>query len=247
MSTPKILTLDLETSPLLVYTWGLWQQNVAINQIVDPTRVISWAAKWHDKAQVLFGSEHHHGAEEMIQRIYNLVDEADVVVHFNGGTFDMPHLRREFSIRGFAPYSPAQEIDLLKVVKNRFRFPSNKLDYVSRQFGLGGKVSHTGFDLWKKCLQGDDQAWSLMRKYNKGDVIVTEQLYDKLRPFIKNHPHMGLYSHEDCCQSCGGTDLERRGYAYTPTAVFQRYRCRACGLWSRSGKSVDRVDARGVA
>lgn len=30
---PKILLLDIETSPLLSYTWGIWQQDVPLNMI----------------------------------------------------------------------------------------------------------------------------------------------------------------------------------------------------------------------
>lgn len=247
MSSPKILTFDVETSPIKAYVWGLWKQNIAINQIVEPTRVISWAAKWHGDKKIHFMSTHHNGTIEMLQGIWDLLNEADIVVHFNGATFDMPHLNREFATEGFPQYAPVQEIDLLKVVKSRFRFPSNKLDYVSRQFALAGKVSHTGFQLWVDCMNGDDRAWALMRKYNKGDVLVTEQLYDKLRPYAKAHPHMGLWSGEDCCANCGGTDLEKRGFAYTSVSSFQRYKCRACGRWSRGAKSAARADARGVA
>jgi uncharacterized protein len=245
--TPKILTLDIETSPLQVYTWGLWQQNISIGQIIEPTRMLSWAAKWHGKKPVLFASEYHDGAKTMVKQIHALLDEADVVVHFNGGTFDMPHLRREFALLNLPPYSPVQEIDLLKIVKNRFRFPSNKLDYVTKQFDLDHKLGHTGFSLWRDCLAGDDKAWSLMRKYNKQDVVITEQLYDKLRPYMVRHPHMGLFSGEDCCSRCGSTDLAPQGFAYTALATYQRYKCRNCKSWSRGGKAVEGAGARGVA
>jgi hypothetical protein len=141
-----------------------------------------------------------------------------------------------------------QEIDLLEVVKGNFRFISNKLQHVSTQLGLAGKVEHTGFELWKDCMAGDAKAWALMKKYNSGDVTLTEELYDRLRPWIRNHPHMGLYSgEEEVCSRCGSDDLERRGFTFTAVSKFQRFRCKGCGSWSRGKYAVDRVDARGVA
>lgn len=247
MTGPKILTLDIETSPLKVYTWGLFKQNIGINQIIDPTRVICWAAKWHDKPSVIFRSEFHDGQEAMLDKINELINEADIVVHFNGGTFDMPHLRRELSLAGYPPYSPVQEVDLLRVVKNRFRFPSNKLDYVSQAFGLDGKLSHTGFDLWRDCLDGDEKAWNLMRRYNKQDVVLTEQLYDVLRPYIPNHPNMGLFLGEDVCTNCGSDKLERRGYRRTLSRTYQRYLCLDCGKWMQSTRSVDGSGFKAIA
>jgi hypothetical protein len=141
-----------------------------------------------------------------------------------------------------------QEIDLLRVAKTRFRFTSNKLDYITQYLGLPGKVKHSGHSLWVQCMAGDRQAWGMMRRYNKADVVITEQLYDRLRQWTKAQPHAGLYSGEtDCCARCGSTDLVRRGFAYTPLASFQQFRCRNCGSWSRSAKAQARVDMRGTA
>ncbi len=244
----KILTLDIETSPALADVWSLWKQNVSLSQLRAVTKVISFAAKWHGKPRVEFHSDYHDGHDEMVLQAHRLWDDADVVVHFNGRTFDMPHLRREFLLAGLTPPSPVQEIDLLQVVKRNFRFQSNKLQHVSTQLGLSGKVQHEGHELWVKCMAGDAAAWSRMRRYNKGDVVLTEQLYDRLVPWISNHPHRGLYVEEDfVCSNCGSDDLERRGYRYTAVSKFARFACRGCGKWSSSKHAVFRVDARGVA
>lgn len=246
-TSPRILTLDLESSPNIAHVWGLFKQSVSLNQLMESTRVISFAAKWYGKKEVLFYSEHHDGHEEMIRIAWTLIDQADVVVHFNGKTFDMPHLRREFLKLGLTPPSPVQEIDLLTVAKGRFRFTSNKLDYVSQYVGLEGKVSHQGHTLWVKCMAGDDKAWSEMRKYNKYDVVLTEQLYDILRPWITGHPHMGLFSGElHSCQRCGGSELTKQGFAYTLLGKFQQYRCAGCGSWSRGKTNLQMQDERGI-
>lgn len=247
--TPRILTLDIETSPGLADIWALWDQNVGLSQLREVTAVICFAAKFHGEDKVHFHSSFHDGHDEMIAAAHALLDEADIVVHFNGTSFDMPHLNREFILAGLPPYSPVAQVDLLKVVKSRFKFMSNKLAHVSTQLGLEGKLEHSGHELWVKCLAGDEDAWATMREYNVQDVVLTEQLYDRLRPWVKNHPHVGLFgvSEEDSCARCGGTDLEKRGFAYTPLGKFQQFQCRGCKSWSRGKKSLATVDVRGIA
>ena len=246
--TPRIVTLDIETSPALADVWALWDQNVSLSQLREVTAVISFAAKWHGEKHVEFRSDFHDGHEAMIRRAHELLDEADIVVHFNGSTFDMPHLNREFIQLGLPPYSPVAEIDLLRVVKSRFRFMTNKLQHVSTQLGLKGKLSHSGHEVWVACLAGDEKAWDTMRRYNKQDVVVTEELYDVLRPWIKTHPHMGLYGGEpECCPNCGSNDIQWRGVSRTVQGVYPRFQCKTCGKWGKSTKSIDRVTTRGIS
>lgn len=249
-ASPKILTLDIETSPNIVYRWGLYDQSpVSIEQIIEPQRVICWAAKWHDRSRVEFASEFHDGHEFMVGRARELMSEADIVVHYNGKRFDMPHLRTEFLLAELMPSAPVQEIDLYQVVKSRFRFPSNKLDYVARRLGVGGKVSHAGQALWTGCLAGDPKSWASMKRYNLNDVVIEEQVYDRVRPWITNHPNMALFIDGDdpTCPNCGLHELTKQGVRRTATTVYQRYQCNHCGAWSRGGKSLDRVDLRPAA
>lgn len=245
----RILTLDLETSPNVAHVWGLWQQNVSLSQLMESTEVISFAAKWHGAKPVHFSSIHHDDKPTMLQRAHDLLDEADAVVGWNHKSFDMKHLRREFAEAGLLPPSPWKDIDLLDVVKKNFRFPSNKLQYVSKTLGLKGKVQHSGHDLWVRCMAGDEKAWAVMRRYNKQDVVLTEQLYDKLRPWISNHPNVALYTEDleerSCPRGCSGIP-QRRGFATTGLGKYPRFQCQECGGWFRGKKAVGFVDLRGA-
>lgn len=239
----KILTLDIENRPNMAYVWGLFNQNISIGQVAEHAETFSFAAKWHHKKQVEFYSTFHHGKEEMVGQAHRLLDEADVVVGYNSKNFDLKHLNREIVLAELDKPSPYQQVDLLHVVRSQFRFTSNKLDYVAQQFGLGAKTSHSGFDLWLRCMQGDEKAWALMRKYNKQDVVLTEALYDRLRPWVPNHPSVPLHdgTEGDACRNCGGVDLRNEGYAYTSQSKFQRFQCRDCGRWGRATKAIARV------
>lgn len=248
----KLLTIDIETSPNVAHVWGLWQQNVSLNQLRESGQVICWAAKWYGKKGVEFRSDFHDGHEAQIQRAWELMSEADALIHFNGNSFDVPWLEAEFVTAGLEPPAPHVNIDLLRVVKKRFRFPSNKLQYVSTRLGLPGKVQHSGHDLWVRCLQGDEKAWNTMRRYNKQDVVLTEQLFDTLRPWITGLPNPALYGEDgepEAC-GCGNTQLQQRGYAYTTVSRYLRYQCvgdNGCGRWLRGGKRDKGVDLRGIS
>ena len=247
--SPKILTFDIETSPHLGWFFGLFKQNIGINQIKEPTRVISFSAKWYGSKNVMFFSEYHcaGGQEEMVRKAHSLMSQADILVGFNNKAFDTPHLNREFNKLGLAPPAPSQEVDLYLVAKRRFNFASNKLAYITQYLGLSGKLPNQGFDLWLKCLQGDPRAWGEMRRYNKRDVVTTEELYTKWLAWIPSHPHVGLYSERPGdCGVCGSDDVTWQGYATTKLGKFKRFQCKACGTWGRAKRAEGYAEGRPV-
>jgi len=235
----KILFLDLETSPNLAYVWGLWDQNVAITQLVDSTEVICFGARWYGQRKVHFSSVHHDGKATMLKAIHELLDDADAVVGWNSASFDMKHLRREFIENDMLPPSPTKDIDLLRTSRSQFKFPSNKLDYVAQKLGMGSKVKHSGFQLWVRCMAGEEKAWAEMKKYQIQDVNILIGLYEKFLPWIKNHPHRGLYDgRPEACPSCGSDRFHSRGTERSATAEYKKYQCQGCGKWARGTKNV---------
>jgi len=235
----KILLLDIETSPNTAHVWGLWQQNVSINQLQESSYVMCWAAKWLGEKEIFFDSVHQSSDKKMLKRIYTMINEADAVVHYNGTKFDMPTLNKEFLLNDMSPPAPYKQIDLLRTMRSNFRFPSNKLDYVAQRLGLGSKTGHEGHGLWVRCMNGDPNAWKIMEKYNKQDVVLLEKVYHKVLPWIKSHPNRNVYDGKDehLCPNCGSKAIQRRGTARTISGTYQRYQCTDCGTWSRSTKT----------
>ena len=180
----KILMLDIETTPLQVYTWGLWDQNIGINQIIKPTEMMCFGAKWQGKKTVTFKSVHHDGKKAMLEELHSMMEEADALVGWNSAAFDHKHIKREFLENKLSPPSVVKDLDLMSVVKANFKFPSNKLDYVAQALGVGSKVKHSGFQLWIDCMAGDDKAWREMKKYQIQDVVLLEELYRVLIPWL---------------------------------------------------------------
>lgn len=243
---PRILTLDIETSPHKGWFWGLYNQNIALSQVEEFTRVICFAAKWRDQKKVQWFSEFHHGHDGMVLEAFDLLNEADVVVTYNGDKFDLPHLNREFDEACLGRPAPYHSVDLYKAGKKHKRFASHKLAHILERLSLESKMQNSGFDLWKRCLAGDPKAWAEMRRYNKQDVVATEDLYLDWLPWLDGHPALTLYVDDTAplCPRCLKPELERRGYATTKLGKYQRYQCQACGTWSRGARRVEGVDVR---
>lgn len=242
----KILLIDIETAPHLVYAWGLFNQNIPTDRVVENGYTLCWAAKWYGEEGIMFQSIYEHGKEKMLQTVYHLIDEADAVIHYNGTKFDMPTLNQEFLLAGYAPPSPVKHIDLLKTARQRFRLPSNRLNYVCEYLGLGQKVKHKGMELWRDCMAGDAEAWDIMRKYNIMDVVLLEKVYEKLLPWISNHPNYGLFDDSSAmvCPNCGSHNLHKRGFYDTQTLRYQRYQCQDCRAWSKSRTTITPKEQR---
>ena len=245
----RTLLLDIETTPNLADVWSLWNNNVGLDQLRQSAELLCFSAKWlgAPKRDTQFWAN-RGDKRAVVQAAHGLLDEADAVCTWNGKRFDIPHLHREFLEGDLKPPAPFKQIDLCEVVKRQFRFPSNKLQYVSRQLGLSGKVGHEGHLLWVKCMAGDPAAWKRMERYNKQDVWLLEGLYDRLQPWVPGHPSWAAFEGDSSiCPRCGGTRLQRRGFAYTAQSCYQRYQCLNCGGWSRGTRRTDGVEIREVA
>ena len=230
----RILTIDIESKPLQVYTWGLWDQNIGITQIIEPGGMICFAAKWMGEKEVIFKSVHHDGYEAMVQSAWDLLSEADVIVTYNGIRYDVKRLNNEFMLNGLHPPKPYKHIDLMRANKQSFDLPSRKLDWLAQQSGVGKKEETGGFQLWLDCMAGDAKAWATMRRYNIQDVVVTEKAYLRILPWITGAPHQGMFTAQGgSCPYCGSTKLELDGITHTNVQSYRLFQCTKCKGWSR--------------
>ncbi len=231
----KILMLDIENTPITAYCWGLWKQNIGINQIVEDWSILSYAAKWIGEDNVYWDSTQKQDEGALLSSLWGLLDEADIVVAHNGDRFDMTKINAKMLEWDMPPYSPVRTVDTLKVARKRFRLTSNKLDYISKYLGFEGKMETGGMKLWIDCMAGKKAAWKTMIDYNIADVIELEHIYLKLLPWIDNHPNVGIHEKLDrpACPKCTSTNIQFRGYAITNVSKFRRFQCNSCGGWGR--------------
>jgi hypothetical protein len=232
----RTLLIDVETAPHIVAVWGLWDHgNIPLDRLKTPGYTLCWAAKWHGEREVMFDSI-LSGQRKMIVGIHKLMSEADAICHYNGNKFDVPTLSGEFLKAGLKPPPPSRQIDLLVTAKRKFRLASNKLDFVAQHLGLGAKLKHKGFELWTQCMAKDPKAFRQMEAYNKRDVVLLERVYDRLLPWISQHPNHS--EDHKCCPRCGSENFQARGYACTTASRYPRFQCTDCGGWFRGKRSV---------
>jgi len=246
---PYILILDIETAPMIGYIWGTYKQNVSPSQLIEGPCMISWAAKWlfdsTVKSDILTHDEAINRDDSRITlSAWQWINKADIIIAHNGDKFDLPFLNSRFVVHGCKPPQPYQTIDTLKVAKaNRwgFRFSSNKLDSICLDLGIPRKL-HTDFSLWSRSLNGEQDALDDMIKYNRNDVQILEEVYVKLRPFIKSHPNVGLYAESvgSSCGNCGSVNIEfdEGQFYFTTVGKYSSGRCTDCGAIVRTRVSA---------
>lgn len=244
----KVLVYDIETSPCIAYHWRRWKENIAEGQVIQNSYVLTWSAKWLGDDKVFSDSVHLHHSNygvpddfPVVQSLWKLLDEADIIIHHNGDNFDLPTMNSRFVYWGFQPPHPSKSIDTLKIAKKQFRFPSNALNSLARYLSLESEKIKTDFSLWGRCMEGDVSAYEEMVEYNMMDVEVLEQVYMKLRAFDTRHPNVALYTGVGgvACPCCGSPHLEpTHRHAYTAVSKFPTYRCTECGKVSRSRQSI---------
>lgn len=237
----KVLVFDIETAPITAHVWGLWENNVSLNQIVKDWHVLSWSAKWLGNQEILYKDQRKNknveDDTEILKGIWKLLDEADVVITQNGKSFDVKKLNARFALKGMKPPSSFRHIDICRVAKKHFGFSSHKLEYMTDKLCKKyKKLKHKkfqGHELWTQCLAGNLKAWKEMEKYNKYDVLSLEELYYILIPW-DNTINFDIYTNkeENICK-CGSKKFVKKGFYYTASSKYQRYQCIKCYAESR--------------
>lgn len=232
---PRVLIFDIESKPLLAYVWGLWDQNIGLPMIKENGGMICFAAKWTDSPEIFYFSDFKDGHQGMLDAIWNLLSEADIVVGYNSDRYDIRRINNEFLLAGMTPPKPYKSVDLMKINKVRFDLPSRKLDYLVQQTGNGAKLDTGGFELWIGCMADDPESWKRMEEYNIHDVIVTEAAYFTLLPWQTNPIHFGMFTGDShSCPYCGSLKLEAKGVNHSFVQTYDQFLCLECKGWSRS-------------
>lgn len=246
----RIVALDIETAPAVAFSFTGFKANIGIDQIIEHPRIIGFSYQWEGQKRVYWADEYHDGRSTMLDVLHSVLNEADVVITYNGKNFDIPWITGELIVEGYSPVSPFQHIDLYQILKSKTRFFSRKLDYAAIRILDDRKVSHTGFKLWRDCLIGSPEektkAWALMKKYGLKDTALLFPLYYKIQGWITTgHPNRALLDGlTDACPRCSSEHIQKRGFKYTNASKFQQYQCQSCGAWFHDGRRVETTLAR---
>jgi hypothetical protein len=214
--------------------------------------MLSWAAKWLGEKKVeckilpdypLY-KKNPEDDSALAKDLWKWFDEADIIIGHNLAQFDRTKSNTRFKKAGLLPPSPAKIIDTLKIAWKEFGFASNKLGDIANFLETEHRKIETDKRLQLRCMAGDMKAWRELKKYNIGDVFVSEDVYMDIRAWDSTHPNITLANPVNLqCPVCGHK-TERRGYRYLKSYIAWRYHClnKTCGKWS-SGKR-ERIDAQ---
>jgi len=241
--SPRVAVCDIESLPLISYNWAIWDQNIGLDQIIVDGCMLGWAGKFLNESEMysdILTSKEAKARDTLriTKSIWNFLSKADVVIGHNYSQYDVKYINTEFLRHGLPPLKYVI-VDTLVVAKQNFRFSSNKMKFLNEQLGIRNKIDNSGFNLWKGCDQGDEESLKTMLEYNIGDIGATEELFYKVRPYIRNF-NVALYNElsEPQCPTCGSTNLVKEGYYYTPAGKWDSIRCKDCNCMSRAKENL---------
>lgn len=235
----RILLLDIETSPLIGYSWGTYDTDII--EVIKDFEILCWTGKILGEKKIYQGSMQGKKSDKScVEELHKLLDTIDVVVAHNGDKFDTKKINARFIFYGLPPSQPYKTVDTLKEIKKIASFTSNKLDNLGELLGEGRKLK-TDFSLWKGCMDNDPKAFKRMLDYNKEDVLLLEKIYLRILPYMKSHPNWGIYENDICCPKCGSKHLQSRGYALNKSTRYRRFQCQSCGSWLRGSANEQKV------
>lgn len=243
MSGPRILFADIETAPIIMASWSMRSPEASAVYVLRDTYILMVSYKWAHETSVQTISlpdfprykRNRHDDKDLCRAVRRLLDQADIVVAHNGDSFDVKKINSRLITNGFAPPSPYKTIDTLKIARGSFKFDSNKLDNIGRYLKEGRKRPNTGAALWRSVVEdGSPKSWGEMRRYCKQDTALLASVYERVKPWAKNHPNLNLYDKArlaHACPTCKSTRVQRRGVIVKVATRRARFHCQDCGHW----------------
>lgn len=233
--TQRVLTLDIERIPGRARIWDQRTRFVPISAWTELPRTICVGYHWYGQRHPQLVAEWDDGRDTFVRAVWELLNLADVIVTFNGKKFDLPHLKGMFAEAKLPPPTPWRNIDLYTVAR-QFAFESKSLDHLARRLAVTGKRGRYDAAQAEAAVSGDERAQAALTRYCKADVRATVALYDELRPWIPNHPHIGNTSAETLtCPNCGSQQHETAGAYRAVVIEYAQYRCANCKTVFRAG------------
>jgi predicted RNA-binding Zn-ribbon protein involved in translation (DUF1610 family) len=253
---PRGLVYDIENTHMVVATFSLFKPIIPPENIINESSIICISYKWVGEEDVHTISvadsprkfkKNIHDDKAVVDKFLKVMRSADFYVAHNGDAFDAKIIGTRALTHGFPPLPKKPTVDTLKVARKVARFASNKLDYLGAVLGVGRKI-HTSNELWLRVLRGDIDAVHEMERYNVQDVLLLDNVYQLIRPYMNNHPNMNLFTSDEIniCPTCGSPNLKKEGVRHnvSRTAAKQTYSCKDCGSWCHSKLTKESVDVR---
>lgn len=232
------LYFDIEVAPNLGMFWEAgYKKNIGYENIIKERAIICICYKWEDEKEVSHLTwDDNQSDKAMLDAFIKIANEATEMIGHNGDRFDLAWVRTRCLYHKIEMLPSYITIDTLKVARSKFKFNSNKLDYIAKFLGVGKKIK-TDFNLWKNILLNNDEvAMAKMVKYCKMDVIILEKVHKQLATHMYPTTHYGVIFGQDreSCPECGSDDVIKYGNRVTVTGLRKQvFKCITCTKFHR--------------
>lgn len=253
---PKILFYDIESAPFLAYVWGCGDQYVRHPQLKkghDQPRVICITYCWNDNkpAQCIDWGYEEQDTKSVIQQFDEIIKQSDFSIGKNSDRFDTKMINAARMLSGLPglPQWTKYTDDLEKQMRRYFKLPSQSLDYISAQMGLGGKIKME-FQDWIDIVEKNDNGEKALRKmikYGKKDVTDTRTLWNKLSEHFDSKWNQAAYQGNTlACKraGCGSLRIYINKTVYAGKTTYYEYNCSDCGRYA--GRTNIKQNGMGV-
>lgn len=246
---------DLETSHNLGAFFGIYDERIPYQNILKERYVIcgAWQVMGERKVHSVSVADDKRRFKRdpnddyhVVKTMRDVIADADIIVAHNGDKFDLRHLNARILVHGFDPLPPSvRSIDTLKIARRHFRFNCNRLDYLGKLMGVGRKTKVEG-GLWLRALAGDSDAVECLVRYNKQDVRLLRDVFEKLKPYAGPLWNLRLHGRKSGCTHCGSKNYKKDGFKHTLTRSYQYYKCKDCRKYFGDVRSEKGVTARSL-
>lgn len=231
------LLFDLEVAPSRGFFFD-YKKEFNIIEVEEQGFIFSVAWKWRGEDTIYCKAlsdfpnyrRDKHNDYALVKFLHELLGQADVAIGHNGDQFDLKWCNSRFIFHRLSPLPPRLTRDTLKISRRLTKQLSHRLDALAQYYGIGRKLAHTGTHLWLGCYRGDMKSWPIMKRYNKHDVYLMDELLKVLDPWDGKAINRNLYTRRnDACPRCGGNHIIKQGYKYLKNGFRQRWQCLGCG------------------
>ncbi len=229
MAEPNILFFDIESTGL----------NATFGTILCIGYKWSHKPKVHIPTILDYSKQDFLDDKGLVKAFAAEYEKADFAVGHYASRFDIPMIQSKLLRYGLPPLAPVPLVDTWRVARDTFKFHSNRLATIEGFLGLPHSKTPISFDDWLQAAHGSRKALKQVVEHCRQDILVLEDAFHRMRPWMKNEPnrHLFVSGDQSACISCGSSNLQNRGYAITRTRKYQRHQCTECGKWQRSTHS----------
>ena len=176
--------------------------------------------------------------KELLKDVSKRLLDCDVWLTHFGTYYDIPFINTRLLYHKLPTLPQYAHIDTWRTARKALKLRNNRLITISEFLGTEDEKNAIKPEQWLRALGGHQPSLAYIVEHCRRDVLVLEEAYERLKPLVTDHPNKGLVDGSGGCGVCGGTKLQKRGFAITRTRKYQRFQCSQCGTWSKGTKPI---------